>query len=154
MFKSWPAERMSALINTLSARGLQILLTAAPSADELAMIEEIQSRLERPVASLAGLLSLKELVVAIGNARLYIGVDSVPMHIASAMQTPCIALFGPSGEIEWGPWQVPHRVVKSSLPCRPCGHAGCGGGWRSECLQIITIEQVLSAIDSLMEEIS
>src|SRR5574343_1430678 len=118
LFKSWPADKMAELINQLTARGEQILLTAAPSADEMAMLADITARLQRPVASLAGQLSLKELAAAIAAARLYIGVDSVPIHIAAAVQTPCVALFGPSGDIEWGPWQVPHRVVAANMACR------------------------------------
>ncbi|WP_434632666.1 putative lipopolysaccharide heptosyltransferase III [Chromobacterium sp. CV08] len=151
-FKSWPAERMAALIDALTARGERVVLSAAPGAEEMAMIADIEGRLARPVASLAGQLSLKELAAAIDRARLYIGVDSVPMHIASAMTTPCVALFGPSGDIEWGPWRVPHRVVRAELPCRPCGNAGCGGGWRSECLERIGVDQVLAAVDALQKE--
>ena len=152
LFKSWTAENMAALINTLQQRGQRVLLTAAPSPDEMAMLAAIQSRLSMPAASLAGQLSLKELAAAIDNARLYIGVDSVPMHIASAMKTPCVALFGPSGDIEWGPWQVPHRVVTASVPCRPCGNAGCGGGWNSECLNLISLQQVMDAVDAVLGE--
>ncbi len=152
LFKSWPPAQMAALIDILSARGERILLTAAPSADELAMLADITGQLQHPVASLAGQLSLKELAAAIAGAKCYIGVDSVPMHLAAAVQTPCVALFGPSGDIEWGPWQVPHRVVAATVPCRPCGNAGCGGGWRSECLEKISVQQVLAAYDSLQEQ--
>lgn len=152
LFKSWTVENMAALINTLQQRGQRVLLTAAPSPDEMAMLADIQSRLSVPAASLAGQLSLKELAAAIDNARLYIGVDSVPMHIASAMKTPCVALFGPSGDIEWGPWQVPHRVVAARVPCRPCGNAGCGGGWNSECLNLISLQQVMDAVDAVLGE--
>jgi len=74
------------------------------------------------------------------------------MHIAAAVGTPTVALFGPSGDIEWGPWQVPNRIVTSSHPCRPCGRDGCGGGKRSECLEVIAPEQVLDAVRSLLEE--
>ncbi|OWY37433.1 putative lipopolysaccharide heptosyltransferase III [Xenophilus sp. AP218F] len=151
-FKSWDAARMAELIDALSERGESVVLSAAPSPEELAMVADIEARLTRPVASLAGRLSLKELAAAIDRARLYIGVDSVPMHIASAMGTPCVALFGPSGDIEWGPWRVPHRVVSEAMPCRPCGNAGCGGGWRSECLQRIETARVLAAVDAVMKE--
>jgi heptosyltransferase-3 len=73
------------------------------------------------------------------------------MHIAAAMQTPVVALFGPSGELEWGPWRVPHRIVASSEhPCRPCGNDGCGGGKVSECLTRLPLEAALSAVDSLL----
>lgn len=152
LFKSWSVEKMATLIQTLQQRGWPVLLTAAPDPAELAIVEAIQSHLYHPVTSLAGQLTLKELAAAINQARLYIGVDSVPMHIASAMQTPCVALFGPSGDIEWGPWQVPHRVVAAHVSCRPCGNAGCGGGWNSECLNMITVKQVLSAVDAVLEE--
>jgi heptosyltransferase-3 len=61
-----------------------------------------------------------------------------------------VALFGPSGEIEWGPWQVPNRVVTSSHSCRPCGNDGCGGGKVSECLTTLGVKQVLAAVDELL----
>jgi heptosyltransferase-3 len=74
------------------------------------------------------------------------------MHIAAAMGTPTVALFGPSGDIEWGPWQVPSRIITADYPCRPCGLDGCGGGKRSECLEAIGSNQVLGAVQSLLEE--
>ena len=73
------------------------------------------------------------------------------MHIAAAMGTPTVAIFGPSGDIEWGPWGVPHRVVASDAhPCRPCGLDGCGGGKISECLTTLPVERVLAACDELL----
>ena len=85
------------------------------------------------------------------HPKLFIGVDSVPMHIAAAMQTPTVVLFGPSGEMSWGPWQVPHRVVSSEAhPCRPCGQDGCGGGKLSDCLTSLPVERVLQAVDQLL----
>lgn len=153
LFKTWPAARMAALIEQLRVQGETVVLSAAPDPAELAMLADITGRLSRPVASLAGQLSLKELAALIDGARAFIGMDSVPMHIAAAMQTPCVALFGPSGDIEWGPWQVPHRVLTTNLPCRPCGKDGCGGGKRSECLELITEAQVLAAFNSLMAEV-
>jgi len=72
------------------------------------------------------------------------------MHIAAAMQTPTVVLFGPSGEFEWGPWQVPARVLTSDHPCRPCGQDGCGGGKISECLTDISVDDVMKAIRQLV----
>ncbi len=75
------------------------------------------------------------------------------MHIAAAMQTPVVALFGPSGELEWGPWQVAHRVVASTdHPCRPCGIDGCGGGKISECLTTLPVDRVYRALGELLAE--
>ena len=68
------------------------------------------------------------------------------MHIAAAMGTPVVAIFGPSGDREWGPWGEGHRVVTSLVhPCRPCGRAGCDDSKISECLTTLPVEQVLTA---------
>lgn len=154
LFKTWPVAQMAAFIDGLTARGQRVVLTAAPDHAELAMLAEIRQQLQYPVVSLAGELTLKQLAAAIAGAKTFVGMDSVPMHMAAALATPCIALFGPSGNIEWGPWQVPSRVLTTDLPCRPCGKDGCGGGKRSECLALITPAQVLAAFDSLQAEVS
>ncbi|MFC3531704.1 putative lipopolysaccharide heptosyltransferase III [Vogesella facilis] len=154
LFKTWPVARMAALIDALTARGESVVLSAAPDSAEMAMLADIQSRLARPVASLAGELNLKQLAALIDDAALFVGMDSVPMHMAAALQTPCVALFGPSGDIEWGPWQVPHRLLTTNMSCRPCGRDGCGGGKRSECLEHIDEQQVLAAIAQLQQELS
>jgi heptosyltransferase-3 len=100
--------------------------------------------------NLAGKLSIKELGALTASARLFFGVDSMPMHLAAAMGTPVVALFGPSGEDEWRPWQVPHRVVATSFTCRPCGNDGCGGGKVSECLTTLPVADVQAAIEDLL----
>ena len=144
-FKCWPVEKMAALIERLQAAGWPVLLTAAPSNNELAMVDAIQSRLSSPAYSLAGKLSLKQLSALAKRAKLFIGVDSAPMHIAAAVGTPVVALFGPSGDKQWGPWGAGHRVISSGHSCRPCGADGCGGGKVSDCLAAISVEVVLNA---------
>ncbi len=152
-FKCWPVEKMAALISRLQSEGHRIVLSAAPEAAEISMIEAIQTRLEQPVPSLAGQLSLKELAALSARARLFIGVDSAPMHIAAAMGIPAVALFGPSGDKEWGPWAVAHRVVASDThPCRPCGIDGCGGSKVSDCLTSLSVERVHHAVQELLAE--
>jgi heptosyltransferase-3 len=149
-FKCWPAERTAELIDAL-APNYPIVITAAPSDPELALVRAIQAVCRSPLVNLAGKLSLKELAALTQRARLFVGVDSAPMHIAAAMGTPTVALFGPSGENEWRPWQVPHRVVTSDMhPCRPCGNDGCGGGKVSECLTTLRVARVLSAARELL----
>lgn len=135
LFKCWPAAENAALIDRLHAAGWPVVVTAAPSPKEIDLVRAILSKTKAPVIDLSGKLSLKELAALTARARLFIGVDSAPMHIAAAVGTPVVALFGPSSEIEWGPWEVPHRVIASTRhPCRPCGLDGCGGGKVSECL--------------------
>ncbi|HTP62729.1 MAG TPA: glycosyltransferase family 9 protein, partial [Burkholderiales bacterium] len=148
-FKCWTAAGNAELIDRLSS-GHRVVLTAAPQADEMALVGEIASKTKSKPVNLAGKLSIKELGALTARARLFIGVDSMPMHLAAAMGTPAVALFGPSGEYEWRPWRVAHRVVASKHPCRPCGNDGCGGGKISECLTTLGVEQVYAAAQELL----
>ena len=148
-FKCWPAERNAELIDRLSASH-RVVLTAASDPDEMALVEQILAKTKTRPLVLAGKLLIKELGALTARARLFIGVDSMPMHLAAAMRTPAVALFGPSGEHEWRPWQVKHRIVASSHPCRPCGNDGCGGGKLSECLSTLEVDQVHAAALELL----
>ncbi|RMF17302.1 MAG: putative lipopolysaccharide heptosyltransferase III [Gammaproteobacteria bacterium] len=151
MFKGWPPEHFSEIVDSLEARGMRVVLSAAPTGRELSFIERVlEQSTEKPV-NLAGQLSLKELAALIEGARAFVGLDSVPMHLAAATRTPAVALFGPSSEVEWGPWQSPARVLTLPFSCRPCGQDGCGGGKISECLWQITPEQVVRALEELLE---
>lgn len=150
LFKCWPEEKVGALIARLQAQGERVVVTAAPDEREMEMVRRILAPLATRPVDLAGGLSLKQLAALSANAKLFIGVDSAPMHIAAAMQTPVVALFGPSGAIEWGPWMVRSRVITSDHPCRPCGNDGCGGGKVSECLTGLPVERVLGAINELL----
>lgn len=155
LFKGWTVNAWIALIDALQADGYPVLLTAAPDTREKDLVEAIQAGLHSPAASLAGQLSLKQLAALSSRAALFIGVDSAPMHIACAMHTPAIALFGPSGDLEWGPWsplgQPAHRVIASQQhPCRPCGIDGCAGSKVSDCLVSIPASTVLEAARAML----
>jgi heptosyltransferase-3 len=155
LFKCWSAAGWAATIDRLRAAGWPVVLTAAPGAAEGALVDAIQSHLAEPAISLAGQLSLKELAALTASARLFLGVDSAPMHIAAAMDIPCVALFGPSGELHWGPWSndgtARHRVVASARhSCRPCGIDGCGGGKVSDCLVSLPVTDVADAALALL----
>ena len=66
------------------------------------------------------------------------------------MGVPTVALFGPSGEAEWGPWNTRSSVVSTTHSCRPCGQDGCGGGKVSECLTLLPVDAVFSAATELL----
>ncbi len=148
-FKCWPADRNAELIDRLSSAH-RVVITAAPEPDEMSLIEKILSKTKSKSVNLAGKLSIKELGALTARARLFVGVDSMPMHLAAAMGTPAVALFGPSGEDEWRPWQVAHRIVSTNHPCRPCGNDGCGGGKVSECLTTLGVDEVYAAVHDLL----
>ena len=160
-FKCWPAERVAALCDALAGKGLPIVLSSAPDASEKALVAAVQAARAKnavppaPTLDLSGQLSLKELAALTARARLFVGVDSAPMHIAAAMGTPTIGIFGPSGDREGGPWDNDgggrHRVVASlTHPCRPCGRAGCEDSKVSDCLVSLPVAQVLAACEELL----
>jgi heptosyltransferase-3 len=156
-FKCWPVEKMAALINQLHASGHIVVLTGSPSNVELDMVQQIQAGLKQSVAlNLCGQLSLKELAALSAKAALFIGVDSAPMHIAAAVKTPTVALFGPSGPTQWGQWGTPargkHTVIQNkTLGCVPCGRDGCGGSKVSDCLVSLDVDVVLEAVIEQMD---
>jgi heptosyltransferase-3 len=150
LFKTWTDDANAELVRRLVRDGHSVVLTGAPDAREKAIIARIVGGARVPVTDLSGQLTLRELAAVAGRARVFFGVDSAPMHIAAAMGTPVVALFGPSGEKQWGPWHVPNRVVTSTHPCRPCGNDGCGGGKVSECLTELPVERVHAAMNELL----
>ncbi|MBZ0250636.1 MAG: putative lipopolysaccharide heptosyltransferase III [Burkholderiales bacterium] len=152
LFKAWTDEANAELLARLAADGHRLVVTGAPNAREQAIVKRILERAQAPVVDLSGALTLREMGALAARARLFFGVDSAPMHIAAAMGTPVVALFGPSGEREWGPWMVPHRVVASDHSCRPCGNDGCGGGKLSECLTGLPVDRVHAAVNELLAQ--
>ncbi|WP_064515020.1 putative lipopolysaccharide heptosyltransferase III [Buttiauxella gaviniae] len=150
MFKCWNVDDVAATMAHLYAQGKTVVLSAAPSKAEMSMVNELCANIQSPFINLAGCLSLKELSALIENAEMLFGVDSVPMHIAAAMQTPVVAIFGPTGDKEWGPWMVKSKVVSSTKhPCRPCGQAGCANSHVCDCLVQLPRSQVIEAINSI-----
>ena len=154
LFKSWPVSSMAILIAQLIKAGHRIIVTSGPDPEERQMVADILATTPRTTNLLdwSGQLTLKELAALLQRARLFIGVDSAPMHMASALGTPVVAIFGPSGDAEWAPWQTPSRILVSEHSCRPCGFAGCGGGQISECLEAVSVDRVMGAIEDLLEE--
>jgi heptosyltransferase-3 len=157
MFKCAPAMLSAELFARIVRAGRRLVITGAPDARERALVDAILALIEPAtrarIVDLTGALSLQELAALTANARAFVGVDTAPMHIAAAMGTPTLALFGPSGENEWGPWGVPQRVVVSRAhPCRPCGLDGCGGGKVSECLTTLGVDDVHAQFEALLSE--
>ncbi len=152
MFKSWTAEGNAAVITHLARKGLPVVLTCAPAAAERDLRDRIRALLppEAPVTDLGGELDLHTLGGLIAGARVFFGVDSAPMHMAAALGVPTVALFGPSGERMWGPWQVEHEVVAGDCAERPCGRDGCEGSKVSRCLVELGPERVTAAVDRVL----
>jgi heptosyltransferase-3 len=151
LFKSWPAKSTAMLLDQLAEDRWPIVVTGSRDSEERTLIDAILRATRAPIVDLVAQLSLPELAALIRASRLLIGVDSAPMHIATAVGTPVVAIFGPSGEAEWGPTVVPNRVVASTEhSCRPCGNNGCGGSNISDCLVKLPVSRVIDAVRELL----
>ncbi len=153
-FKHWPMEKFRELVGDLRAQGEKIIISGGPGKEEQNWIKEIMAPfVEDPfVQSLAGKINLKEMGALVQRAKLLVSIDSVPPHIASALKTPVIIIFGPSDDLKWGPWNNPNaRVVRlNDLPCKRCDQEGCGGTWMSHCLIALPKNLVLQEINSYL----
>jgi len=153
--KCWRDEYMAALIDHLIEVGLTPVLTAGPIPAEGERIKKILSMVREKdrVIDLGGRLTLKQVGALAGRARLFIGVDSAPMHIAAAVGAPVVALFGPTSETLWAPWCEKRLILSRDMPCRlPCKRKRTC--YTYECLNSITPEEAARKIDRFIGEIA
>jgi len=154
-YKCWEDASFAALIDALTARGHTIVLTGSPSTNETAMATNILAHIKdrTRVHSLVGQLSLAELAAAIDEARFFIGVDSAPTHMAAALQTPGVVLFGPTKVFAWSPWQAPITVLKASDWTTSLPHPdSINTATTMRHLSAIPVEAVLEAVLARMKE--
>lgn len=151
LFKSPPPELFAEVIKALKAKGHQVALTSGPDPKELAVIDRIAALLpDNTAVNFGGRLTLKGLGALMEMSQGLITVDSVPLHLASALKVPVVVLFGPSSEKNWGPWQHPKSsVVAQNMPCRPCHLDGCGGSKMSDCLYTLKPQQIVQAFENV-----
>jgi heptosyltransferase-3 len=149
-FKCPPPSYIARLIKALQKEGKKIVLTSGPDSEEMKMIQQISELVsDLPIVNLAGKTTLKELGALLQFSFCLICVDSVPLHMASALKVPVAVLFGPTSEENWGPWNHPKsRVIAKKTACRPCFLDGCGGSKMSDCLYTLPIQDILEAVSS------
>ena len=149
MFKGWNVAGFVGVIDQLS-KHYAIAMTSGPDQAERELVKAILAKTDVPVANFSGQLNLDEFAALLSQAACFIGVDSVPMHMAAALSVPTVALFGPSNDQVWGPWMVKHQLVMSDVTCRPCDLDGCGNSKVSDCLQTITADTVVEKTKQLL----
>jgi ADP-heptose:LPS heptosyltransferase len=143
--KQWSEHRFVDLIQRLRKQTGLSFVVSLPAWSRLA--DSFSS--EFPV--LSGLTS-SELVALMDGARLYVGNDSGPMHVAAAVGTPVVGIFGSSDPKRWHPWRVPHRTLRVGLDCSPCHGKWCANPKQLACLTELSVESVLEAAHSLLSE--
>lgn len=147
-WRRWPLQRFAGLAGRLQARGCQVTLIPA----EGGPLDEAPAGVQ-----VADGLSLAQLRDLLGRAALFVGNDSGPMHLAAALGTPCLALFGPNLEERSGPWPLPstpgspNRTLRVPVPCSPCAQNAClqPGDWCMEKLGLDAVEaQALTMLNA------
>ncbi len=147
--KRWMPERFAEVAETLIERGLQIVMTGAPTDDQRAQLKAVGKAAKHKLASLSS-LSIGELVAVIAYARLFVGNDSGPAHIAAAVKTPLVVMFGPASSVRWRPWNAPSELVQNYFACNPCSMYKCEAFDEPECIRSISVTQVMGAVEKMM----
>lgn len=146
--KKWLPQHYAAVAERLLERGLQIVMTGAPTEEQKRQLQAVQEATAQRLNSLSS-LSIGELVAVVAGGSLFIGNDGGPAHIAAAVETPLIVLFGPASSERWRPWGRQAELVQNYFPCNPCSMYTCESFAEPECIRSITVEQVMRAIDKL-----
>jgi len=147
--KLWAQQNFSLLINKLIEEiGAQVVLVG--SKDEIGMADAIIAPIKHKVANLAGELTLPQLAAVIERADIMVSSDSGPMHIATAVGTPVVALFsGADIPYVWYPYGDMHTVVRKDVECSPCFRDECA---EHTCMKGITVEEVFQAVNATLEK--
>jgi len=141
--KRWKLERFANLITMLVEKfKARIVLTGAPSEEGLG--DELRRLTSSDFINLIGKTSLLQLGALIERLNLYITCDSGPMHIAAAVGTPTIALFGPTNPVRHRPYGDTHIVIQKDVGCNPCYDRICNR--HHECMRAIEVDEVIAVL--------
>lgn len=153
-FKEIPIETWATIIDTLKSKNMYVVLSG--SKDDLKTNEAIRDLCKlKPV--LTNNFSLEDTAALYKIADLIVTIDSMSTHLASAMKTPVVSIFGPTNDLNWRPWKVKYEVVALSIAddptfsCRPCGMDGCEGTKISQCLVQMSPQMILKSIESTLK---
>ena len=149
--KRWHVERFRLLIERLQSRGLAVVL--AGDANDRSLLEAAAGGITPTPFMVAGDLRLGAVGALLQITCLFIGNDSGLMHMASALGTPTVALFGPTCPDRTGPLGSNQRAIVKPIPCRPCvlyyTADRCERG-HNYCMDLIEVEEVWAAAQSLL----
>jgi ADP-heptose:LPS heptosyltransferase len=146
--KRWPTDRFAHLADILmELYSARIILTWGPGEREAA--EKLQEQVVGPTLLIPE-ANLKQLAAILQRADILITTDSGPMHVAAAMGTPCVALFGPTNAKLQGPYGSFHKIVQAEgLDCLGCNRLKCD---HISCMTLITVSDVLTAVKQTIAE--
>ncbi len=143
--KRWPPAYFASAIDQLQREGLgPAVLIGGP--DERPAAQAVKALMKTELLDLTGETRPGLLPALLKSAALLLTNDSGPMHVAAAVGTPVVALFGPTSPMQTGPYGKQHAVLTSGVACSPCFSRRCRNRVRLECLTTIAPEQALDAV--------
>ncbi|MCX5864725.1 MAG: glycosyltransferase family 9 protein [Deltaproteobacteria bacterium] len=144
-YKEWGKEKYVALIRWLVAEyGVAVIVTGSVAERERA--EGIVRRCGAGCYNFAGKTSIASYAALLQKCQFFIGVDSAGLHIAAAVGTPTVGIFGPSSPVSWAPVGRQHLVVQKDFPCLPCREKGCDNREQSRCLDELPLQEVVAPL--------
>ena len=152
--KNWPVERFAETAKRLRREvGAAVYLFGTK--DDAPACEAVRSAAalgasDPGIVNLAGRTSLVEMGGWLGAMQLVIANDSGPIHMAAAVGTPVLALFGPTDAKRTGPYGAQHRVLTADVECRPCFRRACSEDI-PKCLSGITVDRVVGAALEMLD---
>jgi len=145
-YKEWSPEKWKSVIEQLKERHrIPVIVTGAP--EDRARATEMAGGFREGVFNLAGKTPLGLLPALFKMCRLVVGVDTAALHIAAAVKTPTVGIFGPSRAEVWAPKGPQHITMSSPSPCVPCAMKGCRDEGKSLCLEELEAEKVVAAVN-------
>ena len=148
-YKEWDLKKWAQIIDWLGESfGLGAVIVGSPA--ERGRAGELALACSGNVHNLAGRTTLAELAGVLERSLLHIGVDSAAPHIAAAVGTPTVTLYGPSDWQYWAPPGTRHRVVVPAMDCVPCHRKGCEGSGVSRCLDSLEVARVQAVLREVL----
>ncbi len=146
--KQWTTENFARIAEFLHEKGLQIVAVATKKEREV--LENLKKLSKVPILSFDD-LTLPEITALASRAKIFIGNDSGIAHIAAAVQTPSVVVFGSSNINHWRPWtDTPNEIVYEKLPCQPCAGYFCKEFDAPKCILNVRTESVIEAIEKVL----
>ncbi len=147
--KQWPVEKYARTAEFLAENN--IATVAVATRDERGVLDELIARSRVPIIALDD-LTLPEITAVAAKARLFVGNDSGIAHIAAAVKTPVVVVFGSSNRTHWSPWtDSPNEMVFNPFHCQPCAGYACAEFGEPRCILDIETSQVFAAITRMLE---
>jgi len=145
--KQWAVESFARVAEFLAEQGFVPVAIAAPS--EKPLLAKLCAEASAKIVTLD--LSLPEVTALAARSQLFVGNDSGIAHIAAAVGTPAVVIFGSSNLAHWRPWNsAPAEVVFEEMPCQPCAGYVCEKFDQPECILRVPVTRVIAAIERLL----